>query len=191
MSSTSNASRDGGDRAPSRAVLACLASMFAVLAIAGGCNQGTTIGANQAVGESKKEAERTVSGNDLRQKGGLCDVNRRVSNPDPASPEGVIWRMYQIAQKPDTEESLKEFVALFPASKNPREIKENYWARVRANVHKYVLEPGKPDYTICRTAHRDDGRMYYVVTKDARQSPPPITVGPVDGANKIVFLTPF
>lgn len=162
-----------------------------LLCLVAACNQGTTIGANQAVGESKKEAERTVSGNELRQKGGLCDANRRVSNPDPASPEGVIWRLYQIAQKPDTEEALKEFIALFPTSKNPREIKENYWGRMRANVHKFVVEPGKPDYTICRTAHRDEGKMYYIVTKDPRQSPPPITVGPADGVNKIMFLTPF
>jgi len=168
------------------------ATLVAVAAsILAACNQGTSIGASQAVGESKKEAERVVSGNELKQKGGLCDVNRRVTNPDPTSAEGVIWRMYQIAQKPDTEESFHEFVALFPASKNPREIRENYWARVRANVKKYVVEPGKPDYVICRTQYRDEGRMYYIVTSDPRQSPPPITVGAVDGAQKIVFLTPF
>lgn len=166
------------------------AAALACAAIAG-CNRGTTIGANQATAESKKEAERTVSGNELRQKGGLCDLNKRVSNPDPASPEGVIWRMYAAALKPDTEETFKEFVALFPASKNAREIRENYWGRMRSNVGKFVVEAGKPDYIICRTAYRDDGKMYYIVTKDERQSPPPITVGPVDGQNKIVFLTPF
>ena len=190
MSSTAIANRKfGADPWVVQRTARLLSTLLLLVGV--GCNQGTTIGANQAVGENKKEAERTVSGNELRQKGGLCDVNRRVSAPDLASPEGVIWRMYQVAQKPDTEESLKEFVALFPSSKNPREIKENYWGRMRANVHKYVLEPGKPDFTICRTAHRDDGKMYYIVTKDPRQSPPPITVGPVDGANKIVFLTPF
>ncbi|MSQ84091.1 MAG: hypothetical protein EXR77_14610 [Myxococcales bacterium] len=155
------------------------------------CNQGTTIGSNQSVGEAKQQADRTVSGNELKQKGGLCDINRRVTNPDPTSAEGVIWRLYQVAQKPDTEESFKEFAALFPATKNVREIKENYWGRMRSNVHKFVAEAGKPDYTICRTAYRDDGKMYYIITKDPRQSPPPITVGLVDGVNKIVFLTPF
>ncbi len=174
-----------------RATAVALVTVLAVAGLLGGCNQGTTIGSNQAIGESKKEAERTVSQNDLKQKGGLCDVNKRVSNPDPASQEWVIWRLYQLAQKPDTEESLRDFVSLFPPSKNAREIKENYWGRMRANVHKYVVEPGKPDYVVCRTAFRDDGKMYYVVTSDPRQSPPPITVGQIGGVNKIVFLTPF
>lgn len=155
------------------------------------CNQNTTVGASQAVGESKQVAERTASGNELKQKGGLCDLNKRVSSPEPGSPEAVIWRMYQLAQGPDTEEALAQFVALFPSTKNAREIKENYWGRVRANVGKYTVEPGKPDFVICRTGFRDEGTMYYIVTKDPRQSPPPITVGPADGVQKIVFLTPF
>ena len=180
-----------GHFVPTRA--AAIAVLLAVSCgiAAPACNQGTTIGANQGIAESKKEAERTVSGNDLRQKGGLCDLNKRVTAPDPASPEGVIYRMYELAQKPDTEDALRDFVALFPPSKNAREIKENYWGRMRANVHKYVVEPGKPDYVICRTAYRDEGKMYYVVTSDPRQSPPPITVGQIGGVNKIVFLTPF
>lgn len=172
-------------------IAAAVLALFGLAAALSGCNQGSTVGASQAVGESKKVAERTTSGNDLRQKGGLCDVNKRVSNPDPNSQEGVIWRMYQLAQGPDTEENFAKFVELFPSSKNAREIKENYWGRIRANVGKYLVEPGKPDYVICRTAYRDEGTMYYVVTKDPRQSPPPITVGPADGTQKIVFLTPF
>jgi hypothetical protein len=158
---------------------------------ASGCTQKTTVGASQAVGESKQVAERTASGNELKQKGGLCDLNKRVSTPEPGSAEAVIWRMYQLALGPDTEDALAQFVALFPASKNAREIKENYWGRVRANVGKYTVEAGKPDFVICRTGFRDEGVLYYIVTKDPRQSPPPITVGLTDGVQKILFLTPF
>lgn len=165
-----------------------LAALVSVLA-GSGCRPTTTVGSSQAVGDSKKAAEQTVSSNQLKQKGGLCDLNKRITGP--TGPEGVIWRMYQVAQEPDGEESFARFAALFPSTKNVREIRENYWQRVRTNVKKYLVEPPKPDFVVCRTAYRDDGTMYYIVTSDPRQSPPPITVGPADGTDKIVFLTPF
>lgn len=173
--------------APARLALAS-AALLLVAAI-GGCRPTTTVGSSQAVGESKQAAEKTVSSNQLKQKGGLCDLNKRITGPE--GPEGVIWKMYQVALEPDSEETFARFAALFPSSKNPREIRENYWQRVRTNVKKYLVEPPKPDFVVCRSAYRDEGTMYYIVTSDPRQSPPPITVGPADGTDKIVFLTPF
>lgn len=171
-----------------RRVVVGLIGLWLALA-ASACRPTTTVGSSQAVGESKQAADKTVSSNQLKQKGGLCDLNKRITGP--TGPEGVIWRMYQIAQEPDSEESFAKFAALFPSSKNVREIRENYWQRVRANVKKYLVEPPKPDFVVCRSAFRDEGTMFYVVTSDPRQSPPPITVGPADGTDKIVFLTPF
>ena len=173
---------------PARGSWRVLAAL-AVLALAMGCRPTTTIGANQAVGESKQAADQTVSSNQLKQKGGICDLNKRVTGPE--GPEGVIWRMYQIALEPDSEETFAKFAALFPSTKNVRDIRENYWQRVRNNMRKYQVEPPKPDFVICRKAYRDDGTMFYIITSDPRQSPPPITVGPADGTDKIVFLTPF
>ena len=184
-----NPSRSLVQRLRATRAFALAMTALAALALAAGCRPTTTIGANQAVGESKQAAEQTVSSTQLKQKGGMCDLNQRVTGP--GGPEGVIWRMNQIAMEPDSEETFAKFAALFPSTKNVRDIRENYWQRVRTNLRKYQVEPPKPDFVICRKAYRDDGTMYYIITSDPRQSPPPITVGPADGTDKIVFLTPF
>jgi len=125
------------------------------------------------------------------QKGGLCEENRTVANPEVDSPEWVIWRLYQLALAEDNQTNFQAFVDLFPTSRNPRELKEMYWGRMRNIVHKLIVQPGKPDYVICRSIATSDGRKYYINTSDIRQTPPPVTVGEVDGKNKILFLTPF
>jgi hypothetical protein len=172
--------------------------LWAVFALTGvlaattmGCNQGTSIGARPTDQAAKAGSERTVTGNELIQKGGLCDENRRISKPDADRPEAVIWRLYEISLGPDTEANFQEFVKLFPSSRNVRELRELYWTRMRQTVHKFVVEAGKPDFVICRSIETSDGRKYYISSSDPRQTPPPITVGESDGRNKILFLTPF
>lgn len=156
-----------------------------------GCNQGTSIGARPTDEAAKTGSDRTVTGNELTQKGGLCDENRRVSKPDAERPEAVIWRLYELSLAPDTEANFQEFVKLFPTSRNPRELRELYWTRMRQTVYKFVVEAGKPDFVICRSIATSDGRKYYISSSDPRQTPPPITVGEFEGRNKILFLTPF
>ncbi len=156
-----------------------------------GCDKGTTIGANRATGESKGASNRTIEGEALKQKGGLCDENRRVSKPEVESREWVIWRAYELAQGPDSDKTFEAFRQLFPSTMNPRELRELFWTRLRTSVHKMTVEAGKPDYVICRSIETDQGRKYYIVTADPRQTPPPITVGEVEGRNRILFLTPF
>lgn len=165
-----------------------LAGMLVVLAA---CNQGTSVGAKRTEGDAVEGSLRTVSTAALGQRGGLCEENRRVSNPPTDSPEWVIWRLYQLALAPDTDETFQAFTQLFPSSKNVRDLKEMYWGRIRGSVHKYTVEPGKPDFVICRSIATTDGRKYYVLTSDPRQTPPPITVGEAEGRNRIIFLTPF
>lgn len=165
--------------------LACLAIAWQ------GCDKGTSIGANRATAESKGASNRTIEGEALKQKGGLCDENRRISKPEVESPEWVIWRAYELAQGPDSDKSFEAFRQLFPSTMNPRELRELFWTRLRTSVHKMTVEAGKPDYVICRSIETNQGRKYYIVTADPRQTPPPITVGEVEGRNRIVFLTPF
>lgn len=168
-------------------VLAILCALFAVA----GCNGGTTVGKSRGTGPAKAASEQAVGSNELAQKGGGCELNKRVSDPQPDSAEWVIWRAYQLALGPDDEAGFQAFAALFPPERNQRELREMYWPRLRANVHKYIVEPGKPDYAICRSVAVENGRKYFIVTAEAKQMPPPITVGDIEGKPRILFLTPF
>jgi hypothetical protein len=162
-----------------------------LLATLAGCKGSSSVGANRGTGASDKAAQRTIAAETLKQKGGLCDDNRRISNPDPDSPEWLIWRAYELAQQPDSDATFAEFRKLFPASHNTRDLRELKWGRIRANVHKFAVTPGKPDFVICRTMPTDQGTKYYIQTSDPRQTPPPITVGESDGKQRILFFTPF
>ncbi len=155
------------------------------------CQGTSSIGHNRGEGASASTANRTIGAESLQKGGGLCDQNRRVSHPEPDAPEWPIWRAYELALGPDTDANFEAFRALFPPGENPRELKEMKWSRIRSSVHKFTVEPGKPDFVICRTMATDQGRKYFIVTSDPRQLPPPITVGEVEGKNRIVFMTPF
>ena len=162
-----------------------------VLSAAVGCNGATSVGKSRGVGPAKAASEQTVGSNELAQKGGGCELNKRVSDPPVDTAEWVIWRAYQLALGPDDEASFQAFVALFPPDRNQRELREMYWPRLRANVHKYVVEPGKPDFAICRSVPVENGRKYFIVTAEAQQMPPPVTIGDIEGKPRILFLTPF
>ena len=172
------------------AVRAVLLACLAVLSV--GCDKGSSIGAAPSGAQAVTGSERTVSQTALIQKGGLCDENRTVSTPDPDSAEWVIWRLYELALAEDNAANFQAFVQLFPSQRNARDLKEQYWGRIRQNVHKYAsVKPGKPDYIVCRSIAVDDGRKYFIVSADPRQTPPPIIVGEAEGRKKIIFLTPF
>ena len=156
-----------------------------------GCNGGTSVGKSRGTAPAKEASQQTVSSNELAQKGGGCELNKRVVDPDVDSAEWTIWRAYQLALGPDDEAAFQAFVALFPPGRNQRELREMYWPRLRATVHKYVNEPGKPDYTICRSVPVENGRKYFIVTAESQQMPPPVTVGDIEGKPRILFLTPF
>jgi len=172
-------------------VALCLAMTWLASTGLAGCNQGTSVGARQSTGEAKTGSERAVQGQALMQKGGLCDENRRISDPTPGTPEWVIYRLYELALGPDNETAFKAFVDLFPTTRNTRELRDMYWNHIRKSVAKYTPDAPKADYVICRSNATDEGRKYYIVTSESRQTPPPITVGEVEGRNKIIFLTPF
>ncbi len=166
-------------------VLAWLAS--AVL----GCNGATSVGKSRGVGAAKAASEQTVSSGELAQKGGGCELNQRISEPAVDTAEWAIWRAYQLALGPDDAAAFQAFAALFPSDRNQRELREMFWPQLRANVHKYLVEAGKPDYTICRSVPVENGRKFFIVTADAKQMPPPITIGDIEGKPKILLLTPF
>ena len=155
------------------------------------CNGGSSVGKSRGTGPAQPASEQAVGSNELAQKGGGCALNQRVSDPAADSIEWPIWRAYQLALGPDDEAAFQAFAALFPPDRNQRELREMYWPRLRANVHKYIVEPGKPDFTICRTVPVENGRKFFIVTAEAKQMPPPITVGDVEGKPRILFLTPF
>lgn len=168
-----------------------LAFALACVVAATACGKGSTVGASHGTAPSQAGAGRTIGSESLQRQGGLCDDNRRISQPEVDSREWVIWRMYELALGPDTDANFEAFRQLFPSSKNARELKEMYWTRMRTTVHKFAITPGKPDYVICRTMDNDIGRKYFIVSSDPRQTPPPVTIGESEGKNRILFLTPF
>jgi hypothetical protein len=163
---------------------------LALLVSVAACNRQSSIG--QARGEAGPGSPAdTLGSKELLQKGGLCAENRLVDKPEPGTHEWLIYRVYELALGADTPENLAQFYDLFPRARNRRELKEMYWPRIRKNVHKFLAEPGKPAYRICRSIAVDEGRKYYIVTSDPRQHPPPVIAGPADGAEKIIMFTPF
>lgn len=162
-----------------------------LLTLTTACRGGTSVGQSRGTAPAKDESQHTVGSSELVQKGGGCDLNRKVSDPQEGSAEWTIWRAYQLALGPDDEPGFQAFAALFPPEKNQRELRELYWPRLRTNVHKFLNEPGKPDFTICRTTPVDGGRKYFIASADPRQMPPPITIGDIEGKPRILFLTPF
>ena len=166
-------------------------AIAAVLVGVSACNGSTSVGKSRGTAPAKAASEQTVGASELAQKGGGCELNKLVSNPPADTAEWIIWRAYQLALGPDDEAGFQAFGALFPPERNLRELREMYWPRLRANVHKYTVAPGKPDYTICRSVPVENGRKYFIVTAEAKQMPPPITIGDIEGKPRILFLTPF
>ena len=174
-----------------------LVALFSLGLLLSGCQKHTSIGKapssvddDEGKDDKEKGDDKTLTGKQILQKGGLCKDNRVIEDPEKGSAEWVIFRLYELSLGPNTPEAIDELHKLFPG-KRKRELKEMYWPRLRRNVHKFMNEPGKAAYTICRTAKTDKGTKYFIKTSDPKQHPPPITVGEVDGENKIIFLTPF
>jgi len=142
--------------------------------------------------EAQRQANLDViGGSALKAAGGVCDVNEVIKNPPPARPEWIIAELYKISLDPNEEAAFKRFRALFRADVNERDLKENYWGRMRKNVLKYVASAEDPSFTVCRKIPVDDGTKFFIKTNDPRQAPPPVTVGKVGNDWKIFFLTPF
>ena len=180
-------------RALHRSLLRLPIMLVAILLLAlVGCNKGTSVGTARGgkSGASKGETD-TLSAKQILQKGGLCDEDRKVTEAEEGSDEWVILRVYELALGPSSEQSFDDFRALFPESRNTRQIKEMYWPRIRKNVHKYMIEPGEAGFVICRTIATDRGRKYYIKSTDPRQHPPPIEIGERDGSKKVLAFTPF
>ena len=169
-----------------------MATAAVLLLVLPGCNKGTSVGSARGGkgGASKSESD-TLSAKQILQKGGLCDEDREVTEAPEGTDDWVILRLYQLALGPSSEEAFESFRALFPESRNTRQIKEMYWPRIRKNVHKYMIEPGEAGFVICRTIATDRGRKYYIKSTDPRQHPPPIEIGDSDGSKKVLAFTPF
>ncbi len=179
---------------PATKLLVPALAALLMLAALPGCSKHTSLGSapgsEGGEGDEKDDKKTSLSSKKLLQKGGLCEDERAVDAPEKGSEEWLIFRMYELALGANTPEAFEEFTKMYPG-KRPRELKELYWPRIRKNVHKFMNEPGKAGFTICRIAKTDKGNKYFIKTSDPKQHPPPITIGEVDGELKIVFLTPF
>lgn len=170
--------------------LASIVAVVLALTCASGCRE-TAIGKARGDPSAPSTDTDTLSAKQILQKGGVCDLDEIVDEPELDSDEWIIFRLYELALAENTEENFQAFRALFPEQRNTRQIREMYWTRARQNVHKFMNEPGKAGYTICRRVIADDGIKYYIKTSDKRQHPPPLTIGEADGKRKITAFTPF
>lgn len=176
-----------------RAAVALACAMLLGCATLGGCEKGTSIGAAPAADDDRAGAGgKKVSSDRLKQRGGLCDVNKLVEEPDPGSDHWVIQQLYKHALAEDEDAAFDAFFALLRDGENKRFQRQTIWPRVRKNAHKFVVDKDKVSYRICRQLETPKGMKYFIKSNDPKQHPPPIIVGPDDeGRKRILFLTPF
>ena len=115
---------------------------------------------------------------DWRREHPECTDAKRVTVPDPSSPEAVILDVFRAALEPDTEEAFQHFYATLDADMYDEPFaRRQLWPRLRQHVASYVEGPDDPSYVLCRTVRkegRDDYLKIFVFSKVRTKSHPPI-----------------
>ena len=118
-----------------------------------------------------------------------CTHAKKVTSPDPGSPEEVVLNVYRAALAPDTEEAFQQFYAQLDDTKySEEEARRHFWGRLREHVDKYVEGPDDPTYILCRIAKktgREDYVKLFVLSKVKTKSNPPY--GMVQRGNRWVI----
>lgn len=120
-----------------------------------------------------------------------CPEGRTVDAGGNTTPEGVLWDAYSLALQPDGDAGAAEFHRLFVEGTPVSHVRRTLWPRVREHVAKYVADPGKVSYVVCRKVEQPDGRVkIFVKCNDPRKSDPPTVLVRESGAWKIDVMTP-
>lgn len=120
-----------------------------------------------------------------------CDDGHEVTTGGDQTPEGPLWEAYRLAVGPDGDEAFAKFFALFASGAPERHVREQIWPRVREHVAKYVRDPAKPAYVLCRQLPvGSDRTRIFVKSFDDRKSDPPSVLVKEKGVWKIDVMTP-
>jgi len=123
----------------------------------------------------------------------FCPVKGVITSGDTSTPEGTVFLAYKAALR-GTEEAFEDFFGLFASyhAKNKAWIGEAQWTRLLTHVKKYVPDPAKPSYTVCRKeqGNNADSIKIFVQSNDPKKSDPPITLVKEGSAWKIDVFTP-
>ncbi len=120
-----------------------------------------------------------------------CPDETVVTAGGDGTPEGVIFDAYGLALGEDTEAAREAFYRLFVQGAPKDHILQNIWPRVREHVGKYVADPTKPAYTLCRRVPLATDRVkIFVRCRDARKSDPPSVLILEQGKWRLDVMTP-
>jgi len=120
--------------------------------------------------------------------------------PNPVKVEQVaktdlfypLSEVYKAALMDDAVAGLAQFHAQF-AVQNPGKLehrKRQLWPRIRQHVGKYVLNPEKFSFEVCKQEKKNDGSVRVTVrSHDLKKSHPPSVLKKVDGNWKIYVFT--
>jgi hypothetical protein len=185
---------------PARALLAAasrfvLAASLTVLALgSSGCeNNRTKLTKEQSEGglgvpDSSSDGKRVKL--DPR-----CELNETVMDPKEGTPEFVIFKMLEAAAASgDEAKNFKQFYSYFPADKEEKWVRDQYWPRARKFVNKYLQQDAGSGiaFKICERREEGGGELkIFIQSLDPQKSNPPIKLKKDDtGAWKVTFYTP-
>ncbi|HOU52761.1 MAG TPA: hypothetical protein PLQ97_02400 [Myxococcota bacterium] len=120
-----------------------------------------------------------------------CPDQKEVAAGGDDTPEGVLYDAYRLALGDDSEEGREAFYRLFTQGAPKDHILGNIWPRVREHVGKYVADPRRPAYTLCRRVPLAADRVkIFVRCNDPRKSDPPTVLILEQGKWRLDVMTP-
>ncbi len=106
-----------------------------------------------------------------------CMSPQEITEPARTDPEFPIAEVYRAALEPDSAASRARFEAQFIPKKDSQFLSDQQWPRIRTHVRKYVQDPKKFSFWVCRRDVKgDDREKIFVRSFDSRKSNPPIIV---------------
>lgn len=174
--------------------LVVMVSLTAMAAGASGCeNNRTKLTKEQSEGglglpDSSSDGKRVKL--DPR-----CELNETVMDPKEGTPEFVIFKMLEAAAASgDEATNFKQFYSYFPADKEEKWVRDQYWPRARKFVNKYLQQDAGSGivFKICERREEGGGELkIFIQSLDPQKSNPPIKLKKDDaGAWKVTFYTP-
>ena len=124
-----------------------------------------------------------------------CNLNETVVDPKEGTVEYVISQLLEAAAAPGDENvNFKKFYSYFPADKEEKWVRDQYFSRARKFLNKYLQQDAGAGivFKICERREQGNGEVkVFIQSLDPNKSNPPITLQKDEsGAWKVVFYTP-
>ncbi len=173
----------------SPAYLATL-SVAALLALFTGCEKKNSHLTQQQAEQGLGLPDTSSDGSKTRLKT-RCELNETIMDPKPGTPEFVIADVLGAsAATGDDNANFERFYSHFPADKDKKWVRDQYWPRAKKMVTKYLQQEASQGivYKICRRLEdKSTGQItIFIESLDADKKHPPYTLQQDAGAWKIV-----